>query len=84
MATPEATVPVPRVVVLSMKVTVPVGFAVLPEAPVMVAVKVMLAPMTAVVVEAESFVVVAVSTGAAFTVITSAEEVLPLKLVSPL
>lgn len=52
VATPELTVPVPRVVVPSVNVTVPVGVAVLPAAGVMVAVKVMLDP--AVMVEAEA------------------------------
>ncbi len=58
MAVPEATVPVPRVVVPSRKVTVPVGVPVLPVAGVMVAVKVTLPPTTMELDEAVSPVLV--------------------------
>lgn len=64
----------------SRKVTVPVG-VVEPDAGVTVAVKLMPVPLTAEVAEAERTVVVA--TIGAFTAMTTADEVLPVKLVSP-
>src|SRR5580698_110408 len=74
--------PVPIVVPASAKVTVPVG-VVVPEAGETVAVKVMLVPLTADVAEAVSAVDVATGTTTAFTVTVTADEVLPLKLMSP-
>ena len=72
--------PVPIEAPASAKVTVPVG-VVVPEAGETTAVKVMLIPLTADVADAVS--AVDVDTGKAFTVTATAEEVLPLKLVSP-
>ena len=63
MAVPEAMVPVPSVVEPSRKVTVPVG----PEEGVMVAVKVMLAPVAMVEDDAVSAVVVEVRVGGVVT-----------------
>jgi hypothetical protein len=67
------------VVAPSRNVTVPVGVAEL-EAAETTALKVRLVPVTADAAELESFVVVATP---AVTVTVTAEEVLPLKLVSP-
>ena len=59
VATPEEeSVPVPSVVVPSMKVTVPPGVPVLPDAPVTVAVKVTLVPAVMVLAEAVRTVMV--------------------------
>jgi hypothetical protein len=66
-------------VVPSRNVTVPVGVAE-PDAAETTALKVRLVPLTADAAELESFVVVATP---AVTVNVTAEEVLPLKLVSP-
>ena len=57
------SVPVPRVVVPSMKVTVPVGTVVFPEGPDTVAVKVTFAPTVMVAGDAASAVVLAASAG---------------------
>ena len=67
------------VVAPSLKVTVPVGVAV-PEAGVVVAVKVMLVPVTAVVAEAARAVVVE-TTGGEVMVTAVAEDALLLKAV---
>lgn len=80
VATPADRVPLPMVVVPSRKLTVPVG-EVVPEAGVTVTVKVMLVPLTAEVLDAARVVVVAMT--GAVTVTTTAEEVLPVKLLSP-
>ena len=64
MATPVAeSVPVPSVVVPSMKVTVPVGTVVFPAGPDTVAVKVTFAPTVMVEGDAASAVVLADSAG---------------------
>ncbi len=82
MALPVASsVPVPRAVLPSEKVTVPVGVAE-PVAGVTVAVKVRVVPLTAVVAEAESAVVVAMM-GTVLTVMETAAEVLAVKAGSP-
>ena len=60
---PEERVPVPRVVVPSRKVTVPVGVPVVPAAPAVEAVKVTLLPVAMVVAEAVSVVVLAERVG---------------------
>lgn len=78
----ESRVPVPKVVEPSANVTVPVGVAV-PEAGATVDVNVMLVPLTAVEAEEERFVVVPIGTVTPLTVILTAEDVLPLKFVSP-
>jgi hypothetical protein len=81
MAVPVAlSIPVPNVVVPSRNVTVPVGVAD-PDAAVTTALKVRLLPATADAAELESAVFVATP---AVTVTVTAEEVLPLKLASPL
>jgi hypothetical protein len=59
VATPEASVPVPSVVPPSRNVTVPLGAAALPAAPVMVAVSVTLEPAVMVVADVVSAAVVA-------------------------
>jgi hypothetical protein len=64
VATPVAeSVPVPSVVVASLKVTVPVGTVVFPEGPDTVAVKVTFAPAVMVAVDALSAVVVVANAG---------------------
>lgn len=75
-------VPVPSWVVPSVKATEPAGTP-LPDAGVTSAVKVRLVPTAAVVAEAVSVVVVAIVTGAAFTVTLTAAEVLAANVESP-
>ena len=72
-------VPVPRVVLPSLKVTAPVG-TMLPEAGLTLAVKVMLAPDVAVVADAVNVVVVAIG----LTARVCALDVLEEKSLSPL
>ena len=80
MAVPVAlSVLVPKVVVPSRNVTVPVGVAE-PDAAETTALKVRLVPVTADAAELESAVFVGTP---AVTVTVTAEEVLPLKFVSP-
>lgn len=68
VATPEAlSVPVPKDVVPSMKVTVPVGTAV-PDVPTVLEVNVTLAPLVMLSDDAVRVVVVAVGAGGATTV----------------
>jgi hypothetical protein len=57
VATPELSVPVPSVVVLSRNLTVPVGVPLLPAPPATVAVKVTFVPAVTVAAEAFSVVV---------------------------
>ncbi len=83
-ATPAAlNVPVPRVAVPSMNVTVPAGVPVDPAAGVTVAVKVTLCPATDGLALEVMVVVVAGIWAVWLTVWTRGAEVLPVKLVSP-
>ena len=75
VALPELRAPVPRVVALSVKVTVPVG-AVAPDPGVTVAVKVRLVPLVAVVAEAVRAVVVATMGGLVMVTPTADEALL--------
>ena len=78
VATPELfSVPVPRVLVPSRNMTVPVGAVVLPEGPATVAVNVTFCPAFAVAAEVASVVAVLAATGCAFTTSVTADEVLP-------
>ncbi len=81
VALPDERTPVPRLVIPSRKVTVPVG-VVLPVAGATVPVKVMLVPATAVVAVLERVVVVATEAGA-LTVMVLIGETLPASLASP-
>ena len=74
--------PVPIVAPASAKVTVPVGVAV-PLTAETIAVNVILVPLTAEAAEVVSAVDVETGTTTAFTVMVTADEVLPLKWVSP-
>lgn len=82
VALPEATVPEPRGVVPSRKLTMPVGLPVLPAAGVMEAVKVMLPPVVMEAADAVSAVVVAVA-AVPVTLTVMVEEMLPRKVVEP-
>ena len=77
-----SSVPLPRVVPASAKVTVPVGIAE-PEAGVTVAVKVTLVPLTAVVAEDVRVVVVAMPGAAGLTATVTVDDTLPRKVVDP-
>src|SRR5436189_134779 len=84
VAWPLLSVPVPKVVAPSLKVTVPEGVPAPGALAVTVAVNVTDWPDTAGFVADDSAVVVATTVGgAAFTVWLSAAEVLPVKLASP-
>ena len=77
-----SSVPLPRFVPASAKLTVPVGIRE-PEAGVTVAVKMTLVPLTAVVAEDARVVVVAMPGVAGATVTVTVEETLPRKVVDP-
>jgi hypothetical protein len=77
-----SSVPLPRFVPASAKLTVPVGIAE-PEAAVTAAEKVTLLPLTAVVAEAVRVVVVPMPGAAGATVTVTVDETLPRKVVDP-